>query len=98
MWLALGDAARAALEALMRSGGYEYQSEFARRYFDEGKAEGRAEGEAAGRAKLLVKLLQLKFGALPAELHDRIASASIEELERWGERVLSAATLEDVLR
>lgn len=98
VWLALGDAARAALEALMRSGGYEYQSEFARRYFDEGKAEGRAEGEAAGRAKLLVKLLQLKFGALPPELHDRIASARVEELERWGERVLSAATLEDVLR
>ncbi|MCZ7684711.1 MAG: DUF4351 domain-containing protein [Sandaracinaceae bacterium] len=64
----------------------------------EGKAEGKAEGEASGRAQLLLKLLQLKFGALPDEVTARVVSASIDELDRWGERVLAATTLNDVLR
>lgn len=68
------------------------------RLIQQGKAEGKAEGEASGRAKLLLKLLQLKFGAVPDDVRDRIGAASIDELDRWGERVLTATTLEDVLR
>jgi hypothetical protein len=34
------EAARAILEVLMASGNYEYQSDFARRYVAQGKAEG----------------------------------------------------------
>src|SRR5690606_10789358 len=63
-----------------------------------GRAEGRAEGEASGRAKLLLKQLQLKFGALPADVRGRVEAASIEELDRWAERVLTEASLDDVLR
>jgi hypothetical protein len=37
VWVALSDAARGSLEARMRSGGYEYESDFAPRYFAEGK-------------------------------------------------------------
>lgn len=92
VWLALNDAARRALEAMMRPGGYEYQSEFVRRYFEEGRTEGRAEG----RAELLSKQLQLKFGALPDDVRERIAAASIDELDRWAERVLTAATLDEL--
>jgi hypothetical protein len=40
----LNEAARAALEELMQSGTYEYQSEFARKYFAQGRQEGRQEG------------------------------------------------------
>jgi flagellar biosynthesis/type III secretory pathway protein FliH len=47
---ALGPAARKALEKLMSTGNYEYQSDFARKYFGQGKAEGKAEGEAKGKA------------------------------------------------
>jgi predicted transposase YdaD len=62
----------------------------------EGEARGRAEGEARGRATLLVKQLSFKFGPLPADTADRIGRASLEELERWAERVLVASALEDV--
>jgi hypothetical protein len=54
---ALSEAVTRNLDA-MRPANYEYQSDFARKYFAEGKAEGQVEG----RAGLLLKLLQLKFG------------------------------------
>lgn len=86
--VALSDAARTALEALMRTGRYEYQSEFARRHHAEGKAEGKAE--------VLLKLLSLKFGEPTTEVRERVQSGSLEELDRWAERVLTAARLEEV--
>jgi hypothetical protein len=46
---AFGAAARRALEALMRSGSYEYQSEFARRYVAEGLKKGHRQGREEGR-------------------------------------------------
>ena len=46
---ALNEVARAALEALMQSGNYEYQSEFARKYVAQGREEGRQEGREEGR-------------------------------------------------
>ena len=102
VWAALSAAAREALEALMRSGKHKYLSEFARKHFGEGKAEGkvegRAEGRAEGKAELLSKQMQLKFGALPADVAERVRTASSEELDRWAERILAAASIEDVLR
>jgi hypothetical protein len=60
----------------------------------EGEAKGRAEGQAQGRAEGLRKLLQLRFGELPAALSARIDAAvehgDTEALDRWVERVLSA--------
>ncbi|HEU4616858.1 MAG TPA: DUF4351 domain-containing protein [Gammaproteobacteria bacterium] len=80
---------------------YRYQSEFAKRYIalgkEEGKAEGKAEGRAEGRAELIRRLLTLRFGALTREASARIATASIEELDAIGERLLSARTLEQAL-
>ena len=37
---AMSDAARVAFEELMASGTYEYQSEFVRKYVNQGRAEG----------------------------------------------------------
>ena len=92
--IALGDAARAALEALMQSPQRrEFQSEFARKYVSLGRAEGRTEGQV----ELLIKLLTLRFGALPEAAVTRVRAASIDELERFAERVLTAETLDDVL-
>jgi len=59
---------------------------------------GRAEGRAEGRAGLLLRQLGLRFGALPEEVAARVRSASPELLELWAERVLTAQSLEDVLR
>jgi hypothetical protein len=87
----LNEAARRALEAMMKS--YDYQSDFAKKYVAEGRAEGRKEGERA----LLLRLLRTRFGELPATAMARVESAEIAVLERWGERVLSAKTLAEVL-
>ena len=62
-----------------------------------GEAKGEARGEARGEAKALRKLLMLKFGELPQTTLARIEAATPGELDRWLERVLTAATLEAVL-
>lgn len=92
VWVGLSRAARAALEALMRTDGYEYQSEFARRYFTAGEAAGKAEG----KAEVVLKLLFLKFGELDAETRSRVSSGSVDDLDRWAERVLTATTLAEI--
>jgi hypothetical protein len=83
----LNEAARRALEAMMK--GYEYQSEFAKKYV----AQGHKEGECA----LLLRLLRARFGELPASAITRIEGAETASLEAWGERVLNAKTLAEVL-
>lgn len=58
----------------------------------------RAEGQARGRAEALLQLLDLRFGPVPDDTATRIQSASVDRIEIWTARVLTAATLDDVLR
>ncbi|WP_437955159.1 DUF4351 domain-containing protein [Sorangium sp. So ce119] len=83
----LNEAARRALEVIMK--GYEYQSDFAKKYV----ALGRQEGERA----ILLRLLRARFGELPDAAVARVEGAETAALERWAERVLSAKTLAEVL-
>ena len=53
-------------------------------------------GWQKGRAALLLKLIERKFGAVDETLRRRVAAASSEQLERWGERILTAASLEEM--
>ena len=96
----LSEAARRELRTV-NPAKYEYQSDFARHYVAQGKAEGRLEGEAdgqrAGKAALVVRLLTLRFGALSNELQTRIAQSGVADLDAIGERLLSAATVEEAL-
>ena len=62
----------------------------------EGRMEGRAEGRMEGEAKLLVRLLERRFGPLPQAVVDQLFQASETQLETWGEAVLSAASLQAV--
>lgn len=64
----------------------------------EGEARGRAEGEARGRAEALVQLLTLKFGPLPPAAAEAVHAATTDQLETWTARVLTAGTLDEVLR
>jgi predicted transposase/invertase (TIGR01784 family) len=57
----------------------------------------RAEGLAEGEAKLLLKLLGLRFGPLSDLTRARVEAATVAQLELWGERLLGATTLDDVL-
>ncbi len=63
---------------------------------EEGREEGRAEGRLEERRSLVMKQLVLKFGPATAEVERRVAKASADELERWAERVLTAARIEEV--
>jgi hypothetical protein len=42
--------------------------------------------------------MQRKFGPLPAAVEAAISTASLEQLDRWVDRVLSAETAEDTIR
>ncbi len=63
---------------------------------EKGLAAGKAEGEARGEAKSLMRLLVKRFGPLPEAVVSQIAAGSIEELDRWVDRVLDAPTLEAI--
>ena len=62
----------------------------------EGEAKGKAEGEAKGKADTLLKLLELKFGALPDSTTRNVRGATLEQLDSWIERIFQATSLEDV--
>jgi hypothetical protein len=62
-----------------------------------GRAEGRAQGQAKGRAETLLKLMRLKFGALSADVESAVRAASLERLDLFAERVLTAEHADDVI-
>ena len=61
-----------------------------------GRLEGRVEGRVEGEAKLLRRLLEHRFGALPAWVSAKLNSAAEQDLEAWGEAVLTAPSLDAV--
>ena len=65
---------------------------------EKGLAQGIEKGQAAGQALLLLRLLELRFGALPDAVRERVRGASAAELEAWAEAVLTAASLDEVMR
>ena len=68
---------RHALEDHMQR--YEYQSEFARKYYGQGRAEGRAEGRADGLLGAILALAPAKLGALTGT--ERAALEAITDAE-----------------
>ncbi len=113
----LGPAAWPALESLMSTQTYQFQSAFARKYAEQGRKEGhkagRKEGEdigmevgielgmeagmEAGERAIVLRLLSKRFGPLDAAVRARVEQASVSNLELWADRILTAATLEEIL-
>jgi len=96
---ALPEAAQRYLEELMATGTYEYQSDFARRYFSQGKAEGeaageargKAEGKAEGKATAVLAVLLARGIDVPADIRTRIAACSdFDQLDTWVRRAATA--------
>jgi hypothetical protein len=88
----LSEAAQQELR-LMDPAKYVYRSDYAKQWI----GVGRAEGEVHGRAALLERQLTRRFGALPAEAAERLTTATIDELDAIGERLLTAPSLEEAL-
>ena len=85
---ALPEVARQALREMNRFN-YQYQSDFARGYFAEGKAEGRTE--------LVLDLLTTRFGILPAAVIGQLKETPAPNLDAIARRLLSAQTLAEAL-
>jgi hypothetical protein len=64
---------------------------------DKARREGERQGEREGARTVILKLLRLRFGELPAAAVARVEAAEVPELEAWLERILTASRLEDVI-
>jgi hypothetical protein len=92
----LNEAARRALEAMMK--GYEYQSDFAKKYYGQGRDEGRLEGRAQEAAQAVLTVLRVRGIGVPESTRERIlAEKDPARLERWHEKAIVALALADVL-
>jgi hypothetical protein len=87
-------AALRHLEARMAvAGTYQYQSEFARRYFSQGEAK----GEVKGEAKALLKVLSARGIEVPDDARERIIGcADLDQLETWVSRAATATSIHDL--
>ncbi len=78
--------------------GYEYQSDFARKYVAQGRAEGRAEGRVEGRAEDLLTVLDVRGIVVPEATRQRIlAEKDLDLLQRWLKRAILAPSLAEIL-
>ncbi|MBK8480613.1 MAG: hypothetical protein IPL40_05500 [Proteobacteria bacterium] len=106
VWRAAGAALRCQLEELMQSGGYTYQSDFAKRYLAQGKAEGEAKGKAEGEAKgkaegeaqALLRILAARGLAISEDQRARMLDCTnLPLLDAWIDRALEATTVVELL-
>ena len=94
----LGEAAQKVLQDMARSGNYEFVSDFAKQHIAQGIAEGEVIGEAKGRAEALLQVMAVRGFSVDEPLQQRIAQASIEQLEAWLAKAVTAAHIADVFR
>jgi hypothetical protein len=101
----LGIAARRALEEGMASGNYEYQSDFARKYFTAGKQQGEELGEQRGeqrgklrgKADALLLVLKARGLSIPKAVRARVLSCTdVAELNKWLQRAAVVSRAEAI--
>jgi hypothetical protein len=66
-------------------------------WFEDYQSKLRRESREEGERSFLLRLLRSRFGELPAAAVARVEAADIADIERWGERILGARTLAEVL-
>jgi hypothetical protein len=89
----LPEAARRVLEAILETRAREYKSDFARKYYGQGRAEGKAEGEAHA----LLAVLAARGIEVPEWARERISETTdLTLLGSWIERVVSVESVEEL--
>ena len=63
----------------------------------EGRVEGRVEGQRDAERRTLLRLIERRFGAIPATVAARIHSAALPQLEAWLDRIFDLRAPEDLL-
>ncbi|MBF0426544.1 MAG: Rpn family recombination-promoting nuclease/putative transposase [Magnetococcales bacterium] len=77
----------------------EMMSQFAREIVEQNKQVWRKEGRQEGAAAILLRLLKQRFGPqLPGWVDERVRTADAATIELWGDRILTAQSLEEVFR
>ena len=71
---------------------------WAQAHEQKGIEKGIERGIEKGEALVLQKLLTKRFGTLPADMVGKISAASAGQIDVWLDRVLDAASLEDVFQ
>jgi hypothetical protein len=66
-------------------------------WFEDYRNKLRSEARNEGERSLLLRLLGVRFGELPAAAVARVETATMADIERWGERLFTAKTLDEVL-
>ncbi|MBB4931597.1 hypothetical protein F4561_002417 [Lipingzhangella halophila] len=93
----LSAAARKLWEDMMATGTYEWQSDFARKYVGQGRAEGRSEGKSEGKAEDIVMILGARGFAVSEAQCERIRSCTdLDQLNTWLTRAVTAETVEEL--
>lgn len=67
-----------------------------KRLIERARDEALLEGRVEGRIDVLLRLMALRFGGVDAPATQRVRSASVADLERWTERILTATSLGDL--
>ena len=55
-----------------------------------------AKARAEGQRHMLLRQLRTRFGDLPSEILTRVEQAATQQLQSWGEKILSARSLDEV--
>ena len=92
----MAGAFQRARDEARRQGMQEGMQEGMQGGMQQGIQQGVRRGRVEGERVVLARLLQRRFGPVPAELTERLRQASTADLETWAENVLDATTLDDV--
>lgn len=82
----LSEAARTVLQETMRTPGNNHTAAFAKRFYN-----------AQGRAQIITRQLTARFGPLSEQVKYDLVWSTPEELDAIGDRLLTAATLQEAL-
>ncbi|HEX5053184.1 MAG TPA: hypothetical protein VFZ65_15520, partial [Planctomycetota bacterium] len=61
-----------------------------------GEERGVQKGSLSGQRSMLEGQLRARFGDLPSGVHERLAGADADTLQRWGVRVLTATCIDEI--
>ncbi len=80
------------VSSMIQENAWDWTAEWRMKGLEEGRREGRKEGEAT----LLLRMLERKFGAVEPAVRRRVQSAGAGQLLEWGERFVTAESLEEI--